>query len=109
MKRILLIAMLVLALVGLRGPAQADPEGLSRAHAQSGGASPMLNAGYELTWWTADGGGAMNATGGAYTLGGTIGQPDAGTALTGGEFTLMGGFWHDWSARFEVFLPLIVR
>ena len=75
---------------------------IATAHAQSGG-------GYDLTWNTVDGGGAMNATGGPYTLGGTIGQPDAGTALTGGEFTLVGGFWHDWSARFEVFLPLIVR
>jgi hypothetical protein len=98
MKRTLLIAMLVLALLNPKG--LADPLGL--AHAQTGG-------GYELTWSTIDGGGAMNATGGAYTLGGTMGQPDAGAAMTGGGYTLVGGFWHDWGAQFEVFLPLILR
>lgn len=34
----------------------------------------------------------MSSTGGAYDLGGTIGQPDAGR-LTGGTYTLDGGFW----------------
>ena len=42
------------------------------AHAQSGG-------GYDLTWNTTDCGGATYATGGGYELGGTIGQPDAGS------------------------------
>jgi hypothetical protein len=59
--------------------------------------------GYELTGWTVDGSGVMNATGDAYTLGGTAGQPDAsaslaGATLAGGGFTLLGSFWHDWSA-----------
>ena len=39
-----------------------------------------------------DGGGATFSTGSGYTLGGTIGQPDAG-ALSGGGTTLGGGFW----------------
>ena len=30
-----------------------------------------------LNWWTVDGGGATYSTGGSYSLGGTIGQPDA--------------------------------
>ncbi len=48
---------------------------------------------YELDWWTVDGGGAMNGTGGAYTLSGTVGQPDAGGPYTGAPYTLHSGFW----------------
>jgi hypothetical protein len=48
--------------------------------------------GYDLTWNTVDGGGATFSTGGGYSLGGTIGQSDAG-ALTGGSYSLNGGFW----------------
>jgi len=48
--------------------------------------------GYDLSWWTVDGGGDMFSTGGNYTLSGTIGPPDAG-AMTGGDYTLGGGFW----------------
>jgi hypothetical protein len=55
-------------------------------HAQSGG-------GYDLSWWTIDGGGITFATGGTFNLGGTIGQPDASNVLTGGVFSLTGGFW----------------
>lgn len=47
---------------------------------------------YDLTWNTVDGGGVMFSTGGDLELSGTIGQPDAG-AMSGGEFTLTGGFW----------------
>lgn len=56
----------------------------SMAWAQSGGD-------YDLTWSTVDGGGAVS-TGGKYALGGTAGQPDAGT-LSGGDFEVSGGFW----------------
>src|SRR5262245_26208911 len=56
--------------------------------ASAAGAQP-----YDINWWTVDGGGAMNGTGGAYTLSGTIGQPDAGGPATGGSFTLHSGFW----------------
>lgn len=45
-----------------------------------------------ITWRSIDGGGVIAATVGGYRLGGTIGQPDAGT-LAGGAFTLRGGFW----------------
>ncbi len=48
---------------------------------------------FSLDWHTLDGGGAMNLTGGDFTLSGTIGQPDAGVPLTSGEFELVGGFW----------------
>jgi hypothetical protein len=47
---------------------------------------------YDLTWHTNDGGGSTSAAGGAYNLGGTIGQPDAGAA-SGGAYALSGGFW----------------
>ena len=49
-------------------------------------------SGYSLDWWTVDGGGATSGTGGSYSLGGSIGQPDAGTS-SGGIYTLVGGFW----------------
>jgi hypothetical protein len=55
------------------------------ARAQSGG-------GYDLSWWTIDGG-ITFATGGTFNLSGTAGQPDASSALTGGAFSLTGGFW----------------
>ncbi len=49
---------------------------------------------FTLDWSTIDSGGVMNATGDGFTLSGTIGQPDAMTvAMTGGGFTLVGGFW----------------
>ena len=47
---------------------------------------------FDLSWYTMDGGGATFTTGGTFTLGGTIGQHDAGT-LSGGTFTIAGGFW----------------
>lgn len=47
---------------------------------------------FSVNWWTVDGGGAMYSTGGNFELGGTIGQPDAGV-LSGGDFSLVGGFW----------------
>jgi hypothetical protein len=56
-----------------------------QALSQSGGT-------YDLSWHTTDGGGTTSVTGGAYSLGGTIGQPDAG-ASSGGAYALTGGFW----------------
>jgi hypothetical protein len=47
---------------------------------------------FDLSWNTVDGGGDMFTTGGTYQLSGTIAQPDAGV-MTGGNFTLVGGFW----------------
>ena len=67
--------------------------------------------GYDLSWHTADGGGAMFSTGGGYSLGGTVGQSDAGL-LAGGTYTLGGGFWKGGALRrigFSVYLPLITR
>ena len=46
---------------------------------------------YSINWSTIDAGGGTS-TGGVYAVSGTIGQPDAGT-MSGGAFTLHGGFW----------------
>src|SRR5437879_3463286 len=47
---------------------------------------------YSIDWFTIDGGGGTS-TGGVYSVSGTIGQPDAGGPMTGGNFSLVGGFW----------------
>jgi len=47
---------------------------------------------YAIPWWTVDGGGTMAASGGTYSLSGTVGQPDVGV-LSGGTYSLSGGFW----------------
>ena len=73
----------------------------SVALAQSGG-------GYDLTWNTVDAGGYTFSTGGDYSLGGTIGQPDAGV-LTGGDYTLGGGFWGGGAIGHRIYLPLVLR
>ncbi len=66
--------------------------------------------GYDLSWWTVDSGGHTWSAGNGYSLGGTIGQPDAGT-LSGGSYSLAGGFWHggEVTAVYHVYLPLAIR
>jgi hypothetical protein len=46
---------------------------------------------YNLEWNTIGGGGGP-ISGGAYTISGTVGQPDAGS-LSGGNYAIEGGFW----------------
>ena len=50
-----------------------------------------LVSGIGIDWSTIDGGGGTS-TGGAYSVSGTIGQPDAGL-MSGSIYTLAGGFW----------------
>ncbi len=88
-----LAALLLLASVALWG--------IAPAVAQSGG-------GYDLTWNTVDAGGYTFSTGGDYSLGGTIGQPDAGV-LTGGDYTLGGGLWGGGAVEHKIYLPLMLR
>ena len=64
--------------------------------------------GYDLTWSTIDGGGYTWSEGGTYSLGGTVGQPDAG-ALSGGGYTLGGGFWGGGAGQHRVYLPLVMK
>ena len=46
---------------------------------------------YDISWHTINSGGGTSS-GGAYTLKGTIGQPEAGV-MSGGKYELLGGFW----------------
>jgi hypothetical protein len=76
----------------------------------AGVAWAMSAASYDLSWWTADAGGQTFSTSGAYALGGTIGQADAGL-LTGGEYALGGGFWGGGAVTlgYDIYLPLVLR
>ncbi|HEX3628323.1 MAG TPA: hypothetical protein VH280_23185 [Verrucomicrobiae bacterium] len=47
---------------------------------------------YSINWYKVAGGGGTSS-GGQYTVSGTIGQPDASSAMTGGNYSLTGGFW----------------
>ncbi len=85
------IAVASLALMDLTGP----------AHAQLGG-------GYELTWSSIDGGGYMFSAGDGYSLGGAIGQPDAGR-MTGSGYALAGGFWSGVASAYNIYLPVVLR
>lgn len=55
-------------------------------------ASGSASATLQLGWFTVDGGGTTACAGGTFSLGGTAGQPDAGT-LSQGPLVLRGGFW----------------
>jgi len=73
-------------------------------HAQSGG-------GYDLTWYTIDGGGITFSSSGNYQLDSTIGQPDTG-ALNGEGYALLGGFWGGGAlaaSNYKIYLPIVVR
>ncbi len=63
--------------------------------------------GYEVAWYTYDGGGGISSSP-PYTVMGTIGQPDAGSVNTGTGLNLTGGFW-TWLARYLSFAPLIKK
>ncbi len=45
-----------------------------------------------VSWYKIAGGGGTSA-GGGYQISGTIGQHDAGGPMTGGSYSLTGGFW----------------
>ncbi len=93
----------LLALALLLLPAAALP---GTAPAAAAGAT-----GFDLCWWTVDGGGHTWSTGGGYQLGGTIGQPDAGL-LAGSGYTLGGGFWRGGETAatpYNIYLPLVMR
>ena len=53
---------------------------------------PAFAQSFAIDWFTIDGGGSTS-TGGVYSVSGTIGQPDAGEPLTGGLYSMTGGFW----------------
>ena len=63
--------------------------------------------GFAIPWWTVDGGG-KTSQGGAYTLSGSAGQPDAGSA-SGGSYGLFSGFWAIKLQESVIYLPVIAK
>jgi hypothetical protein len=55
-------------------------------------AVPAHSQPYAINWYKIAGGGGTS-TGGVYSVSGTIGQHDAGRPMTGGSYSLTGGFW----------------
>src|ERR1039458_5020715 len=51
-----------------------------------------LGQSYSIDWYKVSGGGGTS-TGGVYSASGTMGQPDASGAMTGGTYSLTGGYW----------------
>jgi hypothetical protein len=47
---------------------------------------------YAIDWYKVAGGGGTS-TNGQYSVSGTIGQPDASGAMSGGNYSVTGGFW----------------
>jgi len=47
---------------------------------------------YSINWYRIAGGGGIS-TGAVYTVSATVGQPEAGGAMNGGNYSLTGGFW----------------
>ena len=47
---------------------------------------------FTIDWYKVAGGGGTS-TGGTYSVSGTIGQPDASGAMSGGQYSVTGGFW----------------
>jgi len=47
---------------------------------------------YSIDWYKVAGGGGTS-TGGVYAVSGTLGQPDASAPLSGGNYSVTGGFW----------------
>ncbi len=87
--------------------------GTTNAVAIHGGYALLISqtdAGYEISRYTVDNGGASSSGAGGYVLIGTIGQPDAGN-LSSGTYTLNGGFWGGGVTTIwcTVYLPLVLR
>ena len=75
--------------------------------------SARTNDGYDLSWWTVDGGGGALGTGDGYALSGTAGQWDAHVLADGGS-VLAGGFWGGGAPpigteQHPIYLPLVLR
>ena len=107
----LLLATLIIALLSLvaaRGVLAAASRAIIENQPGQDRILQPAQAGYDLSWWTVNGGGGMFSTGGNYSLGGTIGQPDAGL-LVGQGYSLAGGFWSGGGQLHRVHLPLVVR
>jgi hypothetical protein len=98
MKRLLILVPIVLVLL----------IGIGTANAQRNNDPASPQSGYDLSWYTIDGGGATFSIGGGYSLGGTIGQPDAGS-VSGASYTIAGGFWGGVAISYRLYLPLVLK
>jgi hypothetical protein len=90
MKRELVLALALCLLLALSVPALAQ-----------------VSAGYNLSWHVIGGGGGQSSSAG-HTLMATVGQPLTGAMLSGGH-SLCSGFWCGRTARYRVYLPLVLR
>lgn len=102
----LILALLTLALLALAvGRADsADP-------ARVADSRRVQTQAFSLVWWTVDGGGGAASAGSGFTLGGTAGQPDAGT-MANSTYTLRGGFWTGGgpaAVGYGVYLPAVFK
>ena len=62
---------------------------------------------YSIDWYKISGGGGTS-TNGQYAVSGTIGQPDASGAMSGGNYSVTGGFWSLISVVQTVGLPTMI-
>ena len=99
MKRLLIMGTLIPMVLGLL-------IGISTANAQHTNNLSSPQSGYDLAWYTIAGGGATFSTGRSFSLGGSLGQPDAGS-LSGDSYTLSGGFWDSVKVNYNIYLPLV--
>ena len=53
---------------------------------------PLPAQNYSVDWYKVPGGGGTS-TGAVYSITGNIGQSDAGPAMSGGPYSVTGGFW----------------
>ena len=64
---------------------------------------------YEISFYTIDGGGSTSS-GDVYEVTGAIGQHDASKeAISGGDYSLFGGFWSGGFLDHLIFIPLILK
>jgi len=109
---IVAIILAVVTLLGrppVVGQALSDPSArLTAGYQVARSGYQVARSGYDLSWWTVDGGGNTGDSSGAYTLGGTIGQPDAGI-LAAGDYTLHAGFWAGAGPRYDIYVPVVSR
>jgi hypothetical protein len=87
---------------------------LSAAPASLSARAGVAQGDYDLSWWTVDGGGGSSPPGSGYSLGGTVGQPDAAVWAAGGgsatSYSLSGGFWVGSALQdYVIYLPVVLR
>lgn len=76
----------------------------------SGGVVWASTQQFDVAWWTVDGGGGTS-TDGRFAISGTIGQGDAGTAVSNERYTISGGFWQleNTAPSEKIYLPIARR